>query len=142
MGVTEFDAGAQRHPKEGCGGGCRHDDNGAKPIEDACKISCGHRGNLTHPYGKHPGCAPAKNRDGTMVLTGRGRAMARQSDLLWVAAVCRRLMVLSVDPKEKQRFKQLRDAWIALAHEGPDLRGETIGETIAAFVACQDGSIH
>ena len=64
--------------------------------------------------------------------------MTRQSDLLLRAAVCGRLMDLSVDANQKQRFKQLRDAWIALAHDGPDLRGETV----AAFVECQNGSIH
>jgi hypothetical protein len=64
--------------------------------------------------------------------------MARQSDLLLRAAVCGRLMDLSVDVKQRQRFKALRDAWIALAHDGPDLSGETV----AAFVECRDGSIH
>jgi hypothetical protein len=50
-------------------------------------------------------------------------------------------MELSIDPKEKQRFKQLRDAWIALAYEGTDLR-EAIGEAITPFVEGRSGSIH
>jgi hypothetical protein len=64
--------------------------------------------------------------------------MARQSDLLLRAAVCGRLMNLSVDAKQRQRYKQLRDAWIALAHDRPDL----CGEAITNFAECQDGSIH
>lgn len=64
---------------------------------------------------------------------------------LWRAAVCGRLMDLSIDPGQKQRFKQLRDSWIALAHDGPDLCGETVTalvETVAALVECQNASIH
>jgi hypothetical protein len=64
--------------------------------------------------------------------------MVRQSDLLVRAAICGRLMDLTVDAKQRQRFKELRDAWIALAHDGPDLHGEAV----AAFVECRDGSIH
>jgi hypothetical protein len=43
-------------------------------------------------------------------------------------------MHLSVDPSRKRRFKELRDAWIALAHDDP--------ETIAAFVESEGASIH
>ena len=56
------------------------------------------------------------------------------SELLWRASVCGRLMHLSVDPSRKRRFKELRDAWIALAHDDP--------ETIAAFVESEGASIH
>ena len=41
--------------------------------------------------------------------------MRKQSDLLLLAAECGRLMGLSVDAKQRRRYKQLRDAWIALA---------------------------
>jgi hypothetical protein len=75
--------------------------------------------------------------------------MAKQSDLLWRAAVCGRLMNLSIEPKQKQRFKQLRDAWIALAHDGPGLFSDVVAGDIAAvedvqsvFVDGKDRCVH
>lgn len=64
--------------------------------------------------------------------------MVKQSGLLLLAAECGRLMDLSVDAKQRQRYKQLRDAWIALAHDRPDLCDETTTD----FAACQHGTIH
>ena len=47
--------------------------------------------------------------------------MARQSELIRWAAECDFLMKLASDAKEKQIFKRLRDTWIALAHDSPNL---------------------
>jgi hypothetical protein len=58
-----------------------------------------------------------------------------QSELLFRAAVCGRLMSLPVSPEQKQRFRALRDACIALAYR--NLSDETIPADIAAVEEVQ-----
>jgi hypothetical protein len=72
-----------------------------------------------------------------------------QSALLLRAAVCGRLMDLPVSPEQKQRFRELRDACIALAYRAPNLSSEIVPAGIAAveefqsvFDQAESGSIH
>ncbi len=58
--------------------------------------------------------------------------MGRQSELFRRAAECERLMHLAARPAKKQLFKQMRDMWIQLANECPNLSvGALAGGTIA-----------
>jgi hypothetical protein len=56
-------------------------------------------------------------------------------------------MNLAADPGRKQIYKRLRDAWIALAHNSPNLSSEAIAIDIAAieqieFISCEEKTLH
>jgi hypothetical protein len=75
--------------------------------------------------------------------------MDREAVLLKWAAECDVLMNLATDPKDKQIYKRLRDTWIALAHQCPNLSYEimdadfsTVEEVQSIFDQGRNGSIH
>jgi hypothetical protein len=63
--------------------------------------------------------------------------VAMQSDLLRRAEECERLMDLAINPKKKESFGLLRDMWMMLAREYPNLPGDVIAEDIAAMDVIQ-----
>jgi hypothetical protein len=63
--------------------------------------------------------------------------VATQSDLFRRAADCERLMNLATNPKKKKSFGLLRDMWIMLAEESPNLPSDVIAEDIAAMDTIQ-----